>query len=187
MYFDVTRFFQTHFCRIQDGGGAGRRPTAHLKTVEVTSANYCTYLNILKHINIQTAKQSLFKHKAEATGSSLSTVGRIVKQKDGHKTPEKKKPNKKEQFNKTNCSYILSKQQDFFTEKTTKQTERGNKILILNNYLKKLGFCYKKRERYQSSTKDQIWFHREKRFREESRKPEKMSLTEKLSTPMKLA
>ena len=33
---------------------------------------------------------SLFKRTAEATGSSLSTVRRIVQQKDGSKTPGKR-------------------------------------------------------------------------------------------------
>ena len=44
---------------------------------------------------------SLFKRTAEATGSSLSTVRRIVQQKDGPKTAGKKKrPNRKEEFSK---------------------------------------------------------------------------------------
>ena len=47
------------------------------------------------------SQKSLLKHTAEATGSSLSTVRRIVKQKDGPETPGKKKrPNKKEEVNK---------------------------------------------------------------------------------------
>ena len=56
------------------------------------------YLNILKNINLQTvSQQSLLKHKADAIGSSLSTVRRIVKQKDGPKTPGKKRPNRRVQ------------------------------------------------------------------------------------------
>ena len=46
------------------------------------------------------SQQSFFKNTAEATGSSLSIVRRIVKQKDGPKTSGKKKANKKEELNK---------------------------------------------------------------------------------------
>ena len=46
------------------------------------------------------SQQSLFKHMTEATGSSVSTVRRIVKQKDGPKTPGKRCQIKKEEFNK---------------------------------------------------------------------------------------
>ena len=40
------------------------------------------------------SQQFLFKHTAEATISSVSTVRGIVKQKGGPKTPGKKMPNK---------------------------------------------------------------------------------------------
>ena len=95
----------------------------------LTSSNeQVTIYNVFKYFKVHKpsdSQQSLFKHTAEATGSSLSAVRRIVKQKDCPKTPGKKRPNKKEEFNKmdefdlgsTNCSYILSKQRDFFTEK----------------------------------------------------------------------
>ena len=91
-----------------------------------------------------------------------------------------------------NCSYILLKQPDFFTEKNTEQTERRNKISILNNYLKyitkeAIGFRYKKRQSgINHPRKTKFGFMERNVFEEESRKSEKMSLTEKLSTPMKL-
>ena len=59
--------------------------------------------NVFKYFkanNSSDRDHSLFKHTAEATGSSLSTVRRIVQQKDGPKMPGKKKTNRKEEFSK---------------------------------------------------------------------------------------
>ena len=57
------------------------------------------YLNILKHI---TFRQPTVFVQAYSRGYRflLSTVRRIVKQKDGPKTPGKKRPSTKEEFNK---------------------------------------------------------------------------------------
>ena len=59
--------------------------------------------NIFKYLkanNTSDRDYSLFKRPAEAKGSSLSTVRRIVQQKDGLKTPGKKRPNRKKEFSK---------------------------------------------------------------------------------------
>ena len=61
--------------------------------------------NVIKHFKAHKpsdSQHSLFKHRVEATGYCLSTVRRIVKQKDGHKPSEKKSRNKIEEFNKLN-------------------------------------------------------------------------------------
>ena len=44
--------------------------------------------------------QNVLKCTSEATGSSISTVKRIVKQSDGPKTPGKRRKNIKEEFSK---------------------------------------------------------------------------------------
>ena len=59
--------------------------------------------NVFKYFkanNPSDRDHSLFKRTAEATGSSLSTVRRIVQQKDRPKTPGKRRPNRKEEFSK---------------------------------------------------------------------------------------
>ena len=59
--------------------------------------------NVFKYFkanNPSDRDHSLFKRTAEATWSFLSTVRRIVQQKDGSKTPGKKRPNRKEEFSK---------------------------------------------------------------------------------------
>ena len=60
--------------------------------------------------------------------------------------PGKKKPNKKEEFNKLDEFYLgiirrivhtfYQNNKTFSLKKTTKQAKRGNKVPILNNYLK---------------------------------------------------
>ena len=108
-----------------------RKPTS--SNSQVIIYNVFKYFKAHKPSNSQ---QSLFRQTAEATGSSLSKVRRIVKQ-NSPKTRGKKRPNTKEEFNKLDEFNLgIIKQQDFFIEKTTKQTERGNKIPILNNYFK---------------------------------------------------
>ena len=54
--------------------------------------------NVFKYFKANNPDHSLFKRTAEATGSSLSTARRIVQQKDGPKTPGKKRANRKEEF-----------------------------------------------------------------------------------------
>ena len=70
----------------------------------LTSYNILVIINnVFKYFkanNPSDRDHSLFKRTAEATGSSLSTVKRIVQQKDGPKTPGKKRPNRKEEFSK---------------------------------------------------------------------------------------
>ena len=66
------------------------RPTASGEQVIIN--------NVFKYFKANSPSDrdhSLFKCTAEATGSSLSTVRRIVQQKDGPKTPGKKRPNRK--------------------------------------------------------------------------------------------
>ena len=66
---------------------------------EPTSSNEQVIIdNVFKYFKAHKTsdrRQSLFKHMAGATGSSLLTVRRIVKQKDGPKTPGKRRPNEK--------------------------------------------------------------------------------------------
>ena len=61
-----------------------------------TSSNeHAIIYNVFKYLKAHKpsdSQQSLFKHTTEATGSSLSTVRRIAKQKDSSKTPLKKRP-----------------------------------------------------------------------------------------------
>ena len=71
------------------------KPTSSNEQVMIY--NEFTYFKANKPSDSQ---QSLFKHQTEATGPSLSTVRRITKQKYGPETPLKKRPNKKEEFNK---------------------------------------------------------------------------------------
>ena len=74
-----------------------------MKGKSTSSNEQVIIYNVFKYFKAHKASDSqqfLFKHTAEATGSSLSTVKIFVKQKDGNKTPGKKRPNKKEEFNK---------------------------------------------------------------------------------------
>ena len=57
--------------------------------------------NRVKANNPSHRDHSLFKRTAEAAGSSSSTVRRKVLQKDGPKTPGKKRSNRKEEFSKS--------------------------------------------------------------------------------------
>ena len=107
------------------------------------------------------SQQSLFKRTAEATDSSLSTVRRIVKQKDGPKTPGKKRPNEKEQFNKLDefdlgimrriVHIFYQNNETFSLRKLLNKLREKIKFLYSttssNVLLKKLGFRYKKRQR----------------------------------------
>ena len=60
----------------------------------------CNVNNYFKVHNPSESQNFLFKCTSEATGSSISTVRRIVKQSDGPKTPGKKRKNRKEKFSK---------------------------------------------------------------------------------------
>ena len=58
---------------------------------------------VYKYFKVHNPSESqnfLFKCTSEATGSSISTVRRIVKKSDGPKTPGKKRKSRKEEFNK---------------------------------------------------------------------------------------
>ena len=62
------------------------KPTASGEQVIINNV-----FKYFKENNPSDRDHSLFKRTAEATGSSLSTVRRIVQQKDGPKTPGKKR------------------------------------------------------------------------------------------------
>ena len=62
------------------------KPTASGEQVIINNVFKCFEAN-----NPSDRDHSLFKRTVEATGSSLSTVRRIVQQKDGPKTPGKKR------------------------------------------------------------------------------------------------
>ena len=101
---------------------------------------------------------SLFKHTAEATGSSLSTVRRIVQQKDGPKTPGEKRPNRKEEFSKLDefdlgvirriIHGCYARNETFSLKKITKAIEGEiafpYSISTLGFVLKKLAFRFKR-------------------------------------------
>ena len=71
------------------------KPTASVEQVIINHV-----FKYFKANNPSDRDHSLFKCTAEATGSSLSTVRRIVQQKDGLKTPGIKRPKRKEEFTK---------------------------------------------------------------------------------------
>ena len=57
------------------------------------SGEQVVVFNVYKYFKVHSPSESqnfLFKCTSEATGSSISTVRRIVKQSDGPKTPSKK-------------------------------------------------------------------------------------------------
>ena len=66
------------------------KPTASGEQVIINNVNVFKYF---KANNPSDRDHSLFKRTAEATGASLSTVRRIVQQKDEPKTPEKSSAN----------------------------------------------------------------------------------------------
>ena len=79
------------------------RQIVYMKGKPTASGEQVIINNVFKYFkanNPSDRDHSLFKHTAEATGSSLSTVRRIVQQKNGLKTPGKKRPNRKEEFSK---------------------------------------------------------------------------------------
>ena len=104
---------------------------------------------------------SPFKRTAEATGSFLSTVRRIVQQKDGPKTPGKKRPNRKEEFSKLDefdqgvirriVHEYYARNETFSSKKLQKQLKKEiafpYSISTLGFVLKKLGFRFKRRQR----------------------------------------
>ena len=54
---------------------------------------HCFDFNVYKYFKVRNPSETqnfLFKYTSEATGSSISTIRRIVKQSDGPKTPGKK-------------------------------------------------------------------------------------------------
>ena len=120
--------------------------------------------NVFKYFkanNPSDKDHSLFKHTAEATGSSLSTVRRIVQQKDGPKTPGKKTPNRKEEFSKLDefdlgvirriVHGYYARNEAFSLKKLQKQLKEeiafSYSISTLGFVLKKLGFRFKRRQR----------------------------------------
>ena len=67
------------------------------------SGEQVVIFNIYKYFKVHNPSESqdfLFECTIQATGSSISTVRRIVKQSDGPKTPGKKRKNRKEEFSK---------------------------------------------------------------------------------------
>ena len=67
------------------------------------SGEQVVIFNDYKNYKAQKPSESqnfLFQCTSEATGSSILTVRRIVKQSDGPKTPGKKRKNRKEKFSK---------------------------------------------------------------------------------------
>ena len=75
-----------------------------------------TYLNILKHINLHTANSLYSSIRQKLQVPLYQQLEELQSKKDGPKTPLKKRPNRKEEFNKldefdwyyeTNSSYIL--------------------------------------------------------------------------------
>ena len=120
--------------------------------------------NVFKYFkanNPSDRDHSLFKRTAEATGSSLSTVRRIVQQKDGPKTPGKKRPNGKEEFSKLDefdqgvirriVHGYYARNETFSLKKLQKQLKEEidfpYSISTLGFVVKKLGFHFKRRQR----------------------------------------
>ena len=105
--------------------------------------------NVFKYFkanNPSHTDHSLFKRTAEATGSSLSTVRRIVQQKEGPKTPGKKRPNRKEEFSKLDEFYLgvirrivhgyYARNETFSLKKITKTVEGGNRFSIFHLHVR---------------------------------------------------
>ena len=120
--------------------------------------------NVFKYFNSNNpsdSDHSLFQRTAEATGSSLSTVRRIVQQKDGPKTPEKKRPNRKEEFSKLDefdlgvirriVPGYYARNETFSLKRLQKQLKEEiafpYSISTLGFVLKKLGFRLKRQQR----------------------------------------
>ena len=121
--------------------------------------------NVFKYFkanNPSDRDHSLFERTAEATVSSLSSVRRIVQQKDGPKTPGKKRPNRKEEFSKVDefdLGVIIkrivhgyyARKETFSSKKLQKQLKEEiafpYSISTLGFVLEKLGFRFKRRQR----------------------------------------
>ena len=117
--------------------------------------------NVFKYFkanNPSDRDHSLFKRTAEAPGSSSSTVRRIVQQKDGPKTPGKKRPNRKEEFSKLDefdPGVIRRIVHGYYETVSLKKLQKQLKeeiafpysISTLGFVLKKLGFRFKRRQR----------------------------------------
>ena len=131
--------------------------------------------NVYKYFKVHNPSESqnfLFNCTSEATGSSISTVRRIVKQSDGPKTPGKKRKNRKEELSKLdefdlsvirrivhgyyarNKNFSLKK----LLNKLRDEIHFPYSITTLSLVLKMLGFKYKKHVREsQLYTKERIW------------------------------
>ena len=138
--------------------------------------------NVYKYFKVHNPSESqnfLFKCTSEATGSSVSTVRRIVKQSDGPKTSGKKRKNRKEEFCKLHefdLSVIRRIVHGYYARNETFSLKKLlNKlrdeihfqysITTSSMVLKMLGFKYKKRQREsQLYTKGQIWLTGENRL-----------------------
>ena len=128
------------------------------------SGEQVVIFNVHKYFKVHNPSESqnfLFKCTSEATGSSVSTVRRIVKQSDGPKTPGKKSKNRKEEFSKLdefdlsvirrivhgcyarNENVSLKK----LLNKLRDEIHFPYSITTLSLVLKMLGFEYKKRQR----------------------------------------
>ena len=138
--------------------------------------------NVFKYFkanNPSDRDHSLFKRTAEATWSSLSTVRRIVQQKDGPKTPGKKRPNRKEEFSKLDefdlgvirriVHGYYARNETFSLKQLQKQLKEEIAFPIFHLHVrfctkKSLAFVSRDDSENPSFTKDQIWLRGESRF-----------------------
>ena len=128
------------------------------------SGEQVVIFNVYKYFKVHNPSESqnfLFKCTLEATGSSISTVRRIVKQSDGSKTPGKKSKNRKEELRKLDefdlsiirriVNGYYARSENFSLKKLLNklrdETHFPYSITILSLVLKMLGFKYKKRQR----------------------------------------
>ena len=131
------------------------------------SGEQVVVFNVYKCFKVHNPSESqnfLFKCTSEATGSSISTVRRIVKQSDGPKTPGKKKRKIRiEDFSKLDefdlsvirrtvvHGYFARNENLIFIEKSLNKLRDEihfpYSITTLSLVLKMLGFKYKKRQR----------------------------------------
>ena len=119
--------------------------------------------NVYKYFKVHNLSESqnfLLKCTSEATGSSISTVRRIVKQSDRPKTPGKKGKNRKEEFIKLDefdLSVIGRIVHGYYARnenvslkkllnKLIDEIQFPYSITTLSLVLKMLGFKYKKRQ-----------------------------------------
>ena len=137
---------------------------------KATKSGFNVYIHCKVH-NPSESQNFLFKCTSEATGSSISTVRRIVKQCDGPKTPGEKRKDREEEFSKLDefdLSVIRRTVHGYYAgnenfslkkllNKLRDEIQFPYSITTLSLVLKMLGFKYKKRQRESMYTKEQIW------------------------------